>query len=277
MSFGSGFTQESFAQSINIDEAVTQGLELASRWQFAPRWSLSGNYTYSDSEQKSGINKGAPLTNTPEHMLNASLNWNASERLTLWIKGEYRGERARFTDKYENLTAANQALQDEVGDLKAYEVFHLGGSYKASENVTFNASIYNLFDKDFLDGETYTTDTGAVGWASTTPSQLLPPPVRWRKVGASGSPPRSTSKSAPKGPPFQGRAFLRMYVIGKSLTSTARSALESRPIPTGLVPQPITGTSLPCVSGSAPSANGTGSARRSAWPACCCSPSLASP
>ncbi|KHL71064.1 tonB-denpendent receptor [Pseudomonas flexibilis] len=166
VSFGSGFTQESFAQSINIDEAVTRGLELASRWQFAPRWSLSGNYTYSDSEQKSGINKGAPLTNTPEHMLNASLNWNASERLTLWIKGEYRGERARFTDKYENLTAANQALQDEVGDLKAYEVFHLGGSYKASENVTFNASIYNLFDKDFLDGETYTTDTGAVGWAS---------------------------------------------------------------------------------------------------------------
>ncbi|MBF0675824.1 TonB-dependent receptor [Pseudomonas sp.] len=166
VSFGSSFTQENFAQSINIDEAVTQGLELASRWQFAPRWSLSGNYTYTDSEQKSGINKGAPLTNTPEHMLNASLNWNASERLTLWFKGEYRGERTRFTDKYENLTAANRALQDEVGDLKAYEVFHLGGSYKASENVTLNASIYNLFDKDFLDGETYTTNTGAVGWAS---------------------------------------------------------------------------------------------------------------
>jgi outer membrane receptor for ferrienterochelin and colicins len=166
VSFGSGFTQENFAQSINIDEAVTQGLELASRWQFAPRWSLSGNYTYSDSEQKSGINKGAPLTNTPEHMLNASLNWNASERLTLWFKGEDRGERARFTDKYENLTAANRALQDEVGDLKAYEVFHLGGSYKATENVTLNATIYNLFDKDFLDGETYTTDNGAVGWAS---------------------------------------------------------------------------------------------------------------
>ncbi|MGP3790829.1 TonB-dependent receptor domain-containing protein [Pseudomonas sp. B392_1p] len=166
VSFGSSFTQENFAQSINIDEAVTQGLELASRWQFAPRWSLSGNYTFTDSEQKSGINKGAPLTNTPEHMLNASLNWNASERLTLWFKGEYRGERTRFTDKYENLTAANRALQDEVGDLKAYEVFHLGGSYKASENVTLNASIYNLFDKDFLDGETYTTNTGAVGWAS---------------------------------------------------------------------------------------------------------------
>ncbi|MCY1341599.1 TonB-dependent siderophore receptor [compost metagenome] len=141
-------------------------MELAGRWQFAPAWSLSGNYTYTDSEQRSGADKGAPLTNTPEHMLNASLNWNASDRLTLWFKGEYRGERARFTNRYANLTAANQALMDEVGDLKAYEVFHLGGAYRATENLTLNATIYNLFDKDFLDGEFYTTDTGAVGWAS---------------------------------------------------------------------------------------------------------------
>ncbi|WP_296220132.1 TonB-dependent receptor domain-containing protein, partial [Pseudomonas sp. UBA2684] len=94
VSFGSSFTQESFAQSINIDEAETQGLELAGGWQFAPAWKLSLNYTYTDSEQKSGINQGAPLTNTPEHMAHARLNWNTTDRLTLWFKGEYRGERA---------------------------------------------------------------------------------------------------------------------------------------------------------------------------------------
>ncbi|MCK9469922.1 MAG: TonB-dependent receptor, partial [Porticoccaceae bacterium] len=33
---GSGFTQQNFAQSINVDEAVTQGMELAGRWRFAP-------------------------------------------------------------------------------------------------------------------------------------------------------------------------------------------------------------------------------------------------
>ncbi len=167
VSFGSGFTQESFAQSINIDEAETQGLELAGGWQFAPAWKLSMNYTYTDSEQKSGINQGAPLTNTPEHMAHARLSWATSERLTLWFKGEYRGERARFTDKYENLSAANQALQDQVGDLKAYEVFHLGGSYKASEHLTLNATLYNVFDKDFTKGKTYTTNTGSTGWASS--------------------------------------------------------------------------------------------------------------
>lgn len=167
VSFGSSFTQESFAQSINIDEAETQGLELAGGWQFAPAWKLSLNYTYTDSEQKSGINQGAPLTNTPEHMAHARLNWNTTDRLTLWFKGEYRGERARFTDTYENLTAANKALQDQVGDLQAYEVFHLGGSYKASDNLTLNATLYNAFDKDFSKGKTYTTNTGATGWASS--------------------------------------------------------------------------------------------------------------
>src|SRR5690606_15421620 len=55
-----------YSQRLNIDEAVTQGAEIASSWQFAPSWKLSASYTYTDSEQKSGANKGAPLTNTPE-------------------------------------------------------------------------------------------------------------------------------------------------------------------------------------------------------------------
>lgn len=166
VSYGAGFTQENFAQSVNIGEAVTKGIEVAGRWEFAPAWALAVNYTYTDSEQKSGINKGAPLTNTPEHMAHARLSWAANDRLTLWFKGEYRGERARFTDRYENLTAANKALYDAAGDLKAYEVFHLGGSFKASENVTVSATIYNLFDKDFTGGSYYTTNTGTTGWAS---------------------------------------------------------------------------------------------------------------
>lgn len=166
LDLGSGFTQESFAQSINVDEAVTKGLELAGRWRFAPAWSLSASYTYTDSEQKSGADRGAPLTNTPRHLLYATVSWEAHEDVSLWLRGEYRGKRDRFTSRYENLSAANQALYDGVGDLKAYEVFHLGGTYRASENLTFNVVLYNLFDKDFLDGKVYTTNTGADGWAS---------------------------------------------------------------------------------------------------------------
>ncbi len=158
------------SQQINVDEAVTQGLELAGSWEFAPAWTLSANYTYTDSEQKSGENKGEPLTNTPEHLANAKLNWQTTDRLNLWVKTEYRGERARFTSKYENLANANgsnstnQSIYDTLGkNTKAYTLFHLGGSFRASESVTFNAAIYNLLDKDFVDGKAYSTfsNTGA--------------------------------------------------------------------------------------------------------------------
>jgi len=169
-----GIPDGSYAQQINIDEAVTQGLELAASWTFAPAWTLSANYTYTDSEQKSGDNKGEPLTNTPEHLANAKLNWQTTDRLNLWLKSEYRGERARFTSSYENLAdngrySTNQSIYDTLGkNTKAYTLFHLGGSYRASENLTFNAAIYNLLDKDFVDGRAY----GTYSYANSNPATL---------------------------------------------------------------------------------------------------------
>jgi len=169
-----GIPDGSYAQQINIDEAVTQGLELAASWAFAPAWTLSPNYTYPDSEQKSGDNKGEPLTNTPEHLANAKLNWQTTDRLNLWLKSEYRGERARFTSSYENLAdngrySTNQSIYDTLGkNTKAYTLFHLGGSYRASENLTFNAAIYNLLDKDFVDGKAY----GTYSYANSNPATL---------------------------------------------------------------------------------------------------------
>ncbi|MEL7652555.1 MAG: TonB-dependent receptor [Stutzerimonas stutzeri] len=169
-----GIPDGSYAQQINIDEAVTQGLELAASWTFAPAWTLSANYTYTDSEQKSGDNKGEPLTNTPEHLANAKLNWQTTDRLNLWLKSEYRGERARFTSKYENLAdngrySTNQSIYDTLGkNTKAYTLFHLGGSYRASENLTLNAAIYNLLDKDFVDGKAYST----YSYANSNPATL---------------------------------------------------------------------------------------------------------
>lgn len=129
-----------FGQSVNIDEAVTRGVELAARWAFAPDWNVSGNYTYTESEQKSGAQAGLPLTDTPEHMLNASLNWQATDRLSTWLRGEYRSER------YRGEGPARVAL----GDYKAYELFHLGGSYQVNDRVTVNAVIYNVLNKDFV-------------------------------------------------------------------------------------------------------------------------------
>jgi outer membrane receptor for ferrienterochelin and colicins len=56
------------------------------------------------------------------------------------VRGEYRSERWRGAG----------AARDALGDFKAYELFHIGGSYEVNDRVTVNAAIYNLFDKDFV-------------------------------------------------------------------------------------------------------------------------------
>ena len=157
-----------YSQLANIGSAETRGLELASSWEFALNWRLSANYTYTESEQTSGENKGEPLTNTPEHVLQARVNWTATPKLDLWLSGEYRGERTRYLKKRENMSAEEKAIYDAVGDLDAYTLFHLGGTYRATDRFRLTATVYNLFDKNFLTGSSYSYDDGGTtvtGWA----------------------------------------------------------------------------------------------------------------
>nr|EIP1109432.1 TonB-dependent receptor [Citrobacter freundii] len=90
----------------NSGKARTDGVEFASTF---PLWSdvltLSLNYTYTQSKQKDGDNKGAPLSYTPKHMANARLNWQATEDMNAWLSARYRGKAPRFTENYDNLSA----------------------------------------------------------------------------------------------------------------------------------------------------------------------------
>lgn len=162
-----GNTNGECSQLINIDDAVTKGFELAAQWYFTDDWSIKGNYTYTDSEQKSGDDKGAQLTNTPRHLANASLNWTANDKLNLWLNTEYRGKRSRFTSKYANLSGTDASIYDTLGsNTKAYTLFHLGGSYQVTDALTLNATIYNLLNKDFVKGKAYLTSGGDTAYGT---------------------------------------------------------------------------------------------------------------
>ncbi|WP_406643354.1 TonB-dependent receptor [Pectobacterium brasiliense] len=178
----------------NIGKANTQGLELGSTIPlWSDNWTLNVNYTFTDSEQKGGENPGARLTNTPKHMANARLNWNVNEQLTTWLKAEYRGKTARFTENYSTLAAAsnqaNRVVYDNLGsDFKSFTVVNLGGSYKISKDVTLNGSVNNLLDKDFT--KTYVfpvgTDTTTAGdyftSSQVTTGSVLPGRNYWVSV-----------------------------------------------------------------------------------------------
>lgn len=150
---------DTFGQSVNIDEAETRGVEAGLSLPFARRWEWVANYTYTDSEQKSGASAGKPLTDTPEHMLNSSLHWDASDAWSFALRGEYRSERYRGAG----------LAQDQLGDFRAYSVFHLSSTWRIRDGVRLNAAIYNLADRDFVDYRPYVSNlnTGAIAYANT--------------------------------------------------------------------------------------------------------------
>ncbi|MCQ9395295.1 TonB-dependent receptor [Pseudomonas viridiflava] len=139
---------------VNVDKAVIKGIELNGRWDISQDVALKGNYTYTDSEQKSGANAGAPLALTPERKANLRAEWNVNDRTQLWTATNYYGK------EYGN------TVNDEPSP--AYTTADLGGSYELTKNVSFNAALYNITDKR-LDDETYgTVNYGRTLWASTT-------------------------------------------------------------------------------------------------------------
>lgn len=156
-----------FTKYANLDEVTTEGVEAAARWNFAPAWTLSGNYTYTETEQKSGTNKGWPLNSTPRNQANLRLDWQTSDRLNTWLRAEYRSERARRTS-----SAVDYAYR-AFGDYEAYTLFHLGGNYRVSDNVDVSATIYNLFDTNFSDYKKYTTNAAGTAFATTNRYQSI--------------------------------------------------------------------------------------------------------
>lgn len=152
---GLGYT--SFAQDINVDKVETSGVELGARYEFTPAVVLRGNYTYTDSEQKSGVEEGLPLVNTPKNMFNATLSWQANPRLSLSLVAEVRDERYR--------DALVDPVTNELSEryFKSYELFHLGARFKASDSVTLNARINNVFDED-LSSISYTLNDDQNGY-----------------------------------------------------------------------------------------------------------------
>ncbi|MFC3440676.1 TonB-dependent receptor domain-containing protein [Sphingobium rhizovicinum] len=132
-------TVDLLSQSINIDKARTRGVEVATRFAFTPSLSLSANYTYTETEQLSGSEKGLPLIGMPKHMLNGNLRWKLDDKASVWARAEIRSSRYR---------GAN-AQQTAVGDFRSYEVFHLGGNYQVTPAFRLSATLYNILDTDY--------------------------------------------------------------------------------------------------------------------------------
>ncbi|MGE8213736.1 MAG: TonB-dependent receptor domain-containing protein [Stenotrophomonas sp.] len=150
-------------KTVNIDEVVIQGAEVAGRWEISDRFGLRANYTYTDSEQKSGADKGHPLGLSAKHMANATFDWQVSDRFNLFVTSEARSKRYRGVS----------AITGQELYYKDYTVFHLGASFQATQWMKINARINNLLDRDFTTYQTVFNDLDGSGIYGDATNEVL--------------------------------------------------------------------------------------------------------
>ncbi|MFW3338942.1 TonB-dependent receptor domain-containing protein [Aliarcobacter butzleri] len=130
-----------YTANYNVDKAEIQGVEITTDYYILENLKYRHSYTYTDSEQKSGANKGNLLNDISKHMFNAGLDWDVTSKLLLWTQANYRGK-----------TGGTNTDPDDKNP--SYTFVDLGAVYKYDKNLQFTAGIYNLQNKEV------TTDDG---------------------------------------------------------------------------------------------------------------------
>ena len=141
---------------VNVDEAVTQGVEWSLDADITEAVTLTSSYTYTDSEQKSGEYKGSPLTQLPKHQATAGIDWSATSRLNPWLRVTYRGEESQPTTG----PSTNSLIAP------SYTYVDTGLSYRVTDNISTRAAVYNLTDKEVTEEEYGYVDDGRRYWLS---------------------------------------------------------------------------------------------------------------
>lgn len=137
---------------INVDDAELQGIEATVETDLNEYTTLTANYTYTDTEIKSGEFKGQPLNEMPEHMFNITVDYNISDALNVWSRLHYRSE----TSSYLSRTSMSEPNP-------GYEFLDIGFNYQFTPHLKGKFGVYNMLDETaensdgdrLLDGRRY--------------------------------------------------------------------------------------------------------------------------
>lgn len=128
----------------NVDKARMRGVELTFNWGILDDLEFAANYTYTDTEQRSGVNKGKPLNKQPKHMGNTTLTWQTTEDLETWTRMNFRGKTSEYQGRGQKMASGTAS----------YALFDLGASYQLNKNANIVGGVYNVLDRR-VDNATY--------------------------------------------------------------------------------------------------------------------------
>ncbi|EMO5887519.1 TPA: ligand-gated channel protein [Proteus mirabilis] len=133
---GFGHVYDFVSTRENVDKANMRGVEVTANWIISPEWNLAANYTFTDTEQKSGDFKGKPLNKQPRHMANATLNWETTPEMETWARINFRGK----TSDYLSRTSMAKSTP-------SYTFVDVGTSYSLTKQLNLIGGVYNVFDR----------------------------------------------------------------------------------------------------------------------------------
>jgi outer membrane receptor for ferrienterochelin and colicins len=145
--------QYGYTTYVNVDTAELKGVEWTVDWKIVDSLRYRHSYTYAQTEQTSGVNAGKPLNDIPEHMFNASVDWEATDALRVWGQLNYRGKTSGRT------TSASGSATNDFR-YPPYTFYNLGVVIEARKDVRLNLGVYNLTNKQVTpeDGFAYILD-----------------------------------------------------------------------------------------------------------------------
>lgn len=126
----------------NIDKAQMRGIEFTLDYDLLESLRFSSSYTYTKSKQKSGDFKGHALNKMPEHMFNASLEYEANAQWDLWSNYNFRGKTSEYLSRVSMAKGT-----------PSYGIWDLGVVYKATKDLSLKGGIYNVANKKVTSDE----------------------------------------------------------------------------------------------------------------------------
>lgn len=143
-------TGGSWGTYFNYADAAAKGVEASVSYKFIDSLKTRLNYTYTDTEIKSGhvtvfgysyaVEKGSPISSTPKHMVNLNVDWQALDSLGVFLTANYRGDETYIS----SWTTANSSVKKNTKDLLTFD---LGFNWQATDHLSFSATAYNITDE----------------------------------------------------------------------------------------------------------------------------------
>lgn len=119
-------------QAQNVDKAEYKGFELGATYFATDSLEIGGNYSYISAKYK---NKNEKIYDLPKHKAFAYVDFKILPKFSVYLSEEIVS--SRYSGSYEDTK------------LKGFSLTHVKFIYKPTENLSIDAGVSNLFDKNY--------------------------------------------------------------------------------------------------------------------------------